>query len=168
MTTGHPRVRRRPQEGLLAVQCAAILVASLFLIAGVLGFVPGITSNLELLQFAGPRSGAAVFAVFEVSVLLNLIHVATGLAGLVLARTYARSRAFLLLGGLLYAGLAIYGFLINLESPVNVLPVNSADNWLHLGVGATMVIFALTLAGSRVPTGARGEVLVPPEELDQA
>lgn len=150
------------------MQCATILVSSLFLIAGVLGFVPGITSNLDLLEFAGPHSGAAVFAVFEVSVLLNLIHVATGVAGLVLTRTYARARAFLLLGGLAYVALAVYGLLIDLESPVNVLPVNSADNWLHLGVGATMVIFALTLAGARVPTGARGEVLVPPEELEQS
>jgi hypothetical protein len=163
MTTSHPRLRRRPQIGLLAVQCAAILVASLFLIAGVLGFVPGITSNLDSLKMYGPDSEAALFGIFETSIAHNLIHLAVGIIGLLLARTYARARAFLLAGGLVYLGLWVYGLLIDLNGPANVLPVNNADNWLHLGLGATMVIFALTLAGSRVPTGARGEVLVPPE-----
>jgi hypothetical protein len=163
MATSRARLRRRPQEGLLAVEGAAILVGSLFLIAGVLGFVPGVTSHLDDLQMAGPNSEAALFGVFEVSVLLNLIHVVVGVLGLLMARTYARSRAYLLLGGVAFLGLWVYGLLIDLNGPANVLPVNNAGNWLHLGLGATMVILALTLAGARVPTGARGEVLVPPE-----
>jgi hypothetical protein len=42
------------------------------------------------------------------------------------------------------------------------LPLNNADNWLHLGIGVTMIVLALTLAGARVPTGSGGEILVPP------
>lgn len=165
MTTSHPRLRRRPQIGLLAVQCAAILVASLFLIAGVLGFVPGLTSNLDALKVYGPESEAALFGVFEISVVANLFHIVMGVGGLLLASTYRRSRAYLLLGGLVILGLWVYGILVHHESPANLLPVNNADNWLHLGLGASMVILALTLAGARVPTGAAGEVLLPPDEL---
>jgi Domain of unknown function (DUF4383) len=160
MTTSHPRARRRPKVGLLAVQCAAILTGSLLLILGVLGFVPGITA-VDSLELAGPRSAAAVFGVFEVSVVHNLMNVAVGVLGLVLATTFARARAYLLVGGAFYLGLWGYGLLINHESAVNVLPVNNADNWLHFGLGVTMVVFALTLAGTRVPTGAGGEVLLP-------
>lgn len=164
MTTSHTRVRRRPQVGFLAVQWAAILVGSLFLLAGVLGFVPGITSNLDSLQMAGPQSEAALFGIFETSILHNLVHVAVGLIGLAMASTFRRSRAYLLAGGILYLGLWVHGLLIDQQSSANFLPVNAADTWLHLGLGATMVILALTLAGCKVPTGARGEVLVPPEE----
>jgi Domain of unknown function (DUF4383) len=162
MTTSRPRLRRR-QIGLLAVQYAAILVASLLLILGVLGFVPGVTANLDALHLAGPQSNAALFGIFDVSILDNLLQVAVGVMGLLMATTFARARAFLVLGGLLYLGLWIHGLLINFDSPTNVLPVNQADNWLHLGFGVAMVLLALTLAGTRVPTGARGEVLLPPE-----
>ncbi|CAN5212815.1 DUF4383 domain-containing protein [soil metagenome] len=165
MATSHPQQRRRPKVGLLAVQCAAILTGSLLLIVGVLGFVPGITANTDGLELAGPQSSAALFGVFEVSVAHNLMNVAVGVLGLVLARTFARARAYLLVGGLLYLGLWVYGLLVNHESTANFLPVNNADTWLHLGVGVTMVLFALTLAGTRVPTGAGGEVLLPPEQL---
>jgi hypothetical protein len=166
MATSEPRIRRRrPQVGLLAVQYAAILMGSLFLIRGVLGFIPGITSNFDALQLAGPQSEAVLFGVFETSIVDNLICIAVGLAGLLLATSYVRARAYLLLGGLIYLGLWVYGLLIDLQSPVNVLPINGADNWLHFGVGVTMVLLALTLAGARVPTGARGEILVPPDEL---
>jgi hypothetical protein len=163
MTTRHPRQRRRSKIGLLAVQCAAILVGSLLLILGVLGFVPGITSNLDAMQLSGPQSRAMLFGVFQVSILLNLLFVALGIAGLLLATSYGRARAYLLAGGLFFLGLWVHGLLIDHSSAANVLPANGADNWLHVGVGVTMVVFALTLAGARVPTGARGEVLLPPD-----
>ena len=77
----------------------------------------------------------------------------------VLARTYARSRAYLLGGGVVFLGLWLYGLLTAPDGPADILPVNGADTWLHFGLGVAMVILALTLAGARVPTGARGEVL---------
>jgi len=165
MTTGGPPARYRPYAGMLAVQSAAVLVASIFLIGGVLGFVPGITRDLGSLQLFGPDSEAALFGLFEVSIIDNLFNILMGICGLLLATKYAWARAYLLLGGLLILGLWIYGILIDHDSAANLLPVNNADNWLHLGLGATMVILALTLAGARVPTGAAGEILLPPEEL---
>jgi hypothetical protein len=167
MTTKPPRPKRRLYTGLLAVQSAAIAMSALLLLLGVLGFVPGVTTKLDALELVGNRSEARLFDVFEVSVLLNLIHIRVGIVGLTLMRTYARARAYLLGGGLLFLVLWIWGLLVNLNSPANLLPVNNADNWLHLGIGFTMVVLALTLAGARVPTGAGGEILVQPAELDQ-
>ncbi len=37
-------------------------------------------------------------------------------------------------------------------SAANILTLNNADNWLHLGLGAAMVVLALTLAGQHDPT----------------
>jgi uncharacterized membrane protein YuzA (DUF378 family) len=162
MTTHRSSRLKRPT--LLAVQCAAILVASILLALAVLGFVPGVTTNLDTIEWAGPDSSAKLFGVFQISLLHNIFHLIIGIAGLVLARTYRRARAYLLGGGLVFAGLWLHGVLTEHHRPANFLPVNSADTWLHFGLGLTMIIFAVTLAGARVPTGAGGEVLLPPED----
>lgn len=152
MTTQKHSRRKRPTFTLLAVQCAAILIGSLLLALGVLGFVPGITTNTESLSWLDHQSSAAVFGVFAVSVLHNLFHIGVGLAGLVFARTYARARTYLLVGGATFLGLWVY-LLIGGHS------ADTSDMWLHFGLGVAMVILAVTLAGARVPTGAGGEEL---------
>ena len=136
----------------MAVQGAAILVAGAFLLVGVLGFIPGVTTDYHLMEWAGHHSGAKLFGVFEVSVLHNVVHLAFGVIGVVMARSYAASRAYLLLGGLVYLGLGLYGLLIAHDSPANFVPVNGADNWLHFGLGAWMVLLGVTLAGQHDPT----------------
>jgi Domain of unknown function (DUF4383) len=164
MATDGPAPKRRLYTGLLAVQGAAIFVGAVFLAIGILGFTPGVTTRLDAIQLGGPRSGAMLFSVFEVSILHNLLYVAFGIVGLLLAGRFAWARAYLLLGGLIFLGWWIWGLLLDPASAANVLPTNNADNWLHLGIGVTMTVLALTLAGTRVPTGARGEVLVPPPD----
>ena len=125
----------------MAVQGAAVLVGAAFLVVGVLGFIPGVTSDYDLMEWAGHHSGAKLFGMFAVSGLHNFVHLAFGVAGLLMARTYAASRAYLLVGGLVYLGLWVYGLLIDHASTANFVPVNGADNWLHLGLGAAMVLF---------------------------
>ncbi len=143
---------------LMAVQGAAIIVAAAFLIFGVMGFLPGVVTDHDLLQFAGHHSGAKLFGVFTVSVLHNIVHMAFGIAGLAMARTYAMARAYFLLGGLAYLGLWGYGLLIDRQTAMNVIPVNNADNWLHLALGITMALLGVTLAGQHDPTKRRSTV----------
>jgi hypothetical protein len=163
--TGRSARRRvgRPYKGLLADQCAAILMGSLLLLLGIAGCIPGLTTSLHALQPVGHQSGALLFGVFQISLLQNLIHIAMGVAGLMLARSYALARWYLLGVGLICVGLWLFGLLIDPRSAANVLAFNNADNWLHFGVGVTMIILGLTLGGARVPTGAGGEVLLPPD-----
>jgi hypothetical protein len=139
----------------MAVQGAAFFVGVAFLVVGIFGFIPGVTSQYDLLDWAGHHSGAKLFGVFAVSVLHNLVHLAFGGLGLLCTRTYAAARAYLLLGGLAYLGLWAYGLLIDHGSSANFVPVNSADNWLHLGLGAGMVLLGLTLGAQHDPTKRR-------------
>jgi len=53
---------------------------------------------------------------------------------LALARTPAAARAYLVGGGVIYLVLWIYGLVIDQSSAVNFVPINTADNWLHLGM----------------------------------
>ncbi|MUN64575.1 DUF4383 domain-containing protein [Kocuria sediminis] len=121
------------------VQTAALLYGAVFLLVGVAGFIPGLTTNYDQLMAAGHQSEAMLLGVFQVSWLHNIVHLLYGVAGLALARSAAGARSFLLWGGLVYLVLWIYGLLVGPESPANVVPVNTADDWLHLVLGVTMV-----------------------------
>ena len=136
----------------MAVQGAALLVGGGFIVIGVLGFIPGATTDYGLLEWSGHHSGARLFGVFAVSGLHNVVHLASGVVGIALARTYAASRAYFLGGGLVYLALWLHGLFMNPASSVNLLALNSADNWLHFGLGISMVLLGVTLAGQRDPS----------------
>jgi hypothetical protein len=127
------------------VQIAAAVVAAVFLLVGILGFIPGVTSNYDQLAAAGHHSGAMLLGVFAVSILHNIVHLAFGVVGLLLARTAAGARNFLVWGGVVYLVLFLYGLLIDHDSAANFVPVNAADNWLHLVLGVGMVGLGIAL-----------------------
>ncbi|CAL9315853.1 hypothetical protein SUDANB25_05463 [Streptomyces sp. SudanB25_2051] len=127
------------------VRRAALLVGVVFLLFGALGFVPGVTSGYDSLAFASHESDAKLFGLFQVSVLHNIVHLLFGVAGAVSARTAVNARAYLVVGGLIYLALSVYGVIIDLDSAANFVPVNTADNWLHFGLGIGMVALGLGL-----------------------
>ncbi|TQM01719.1 DUF4383 domain-containing protein [Pseudonocardia kunmingensis] len=127
------------------VQRAAAAVGAVFLVVAVLGFIPGATTNYDQLTYAGHQSGALLLGLFAVSILHNLVHAVFGVAGLVLARIPAGARGFLLYGGLVYVVLWVYGLLIDFDSAANFVPVNTADNWLHLGLAIVMIVLGALL-----------------------
>lgn len=91
------------------IQKAAAAVGVVFLLVGVLGFVPGITTDYDQLGFAGPESMAMLLGIFMVSILHNVVHLLFGVAGLLLARTWAGARTYFLAGGAIYLVLWVYG-----------------------------------------------------------
>ena len=131
------------------MQRAAAAVGAVFLLVGILGFIPGITSNFDSMEFAGTESDAELLGIFEVSVLHNLVHLLFGIAGLAMARRWESARAYLIGGGLIYLVLWIYGLVIDKDSDANFVPVNKADDWLHLVLGLAMVALGLILQRER-------------------
>jgi hypothetical protein len=127
------------------VQLAATVVAAVFLLVGILGFIPGLTTNYDQLGAAGHQSMAMLLGVFQVSVLHNIVHLLFGVVGLAMARTAASARNFLIFGGVVYALLWIYGLLIDFDSPANFVPLNTADNWLHLLLAVGMIALGVLL-----------------------
>ena len=64
--------------------------------------------------------------------------------------------SYLVVGGVIYHVLAIYGAVIGNHSAANFVPLNTADNWLHLVLGLGMV--ALGLIGGRARSQTTGTV----------
>ena len=108
-------------------------------------------------KFHGTRdilhhSDAKLLGIFEVSILHNIVHLLFGVAGLALARTWDGARSYLLGGGAVYIVLWLYGLLIDKDTAANFVPVNSADDWLHLVLGLGMIGLALALSRERRTT----------------
>jgi hypothetical protein len=135
------------------VQKAALAVGAVFLLVGILGFIPGITTDYDQLTFAGHHSEAALLGIFNVSVLHNLVHLAFGVAGIALARTFTAARGYLIGGGAIYLVLFVYGLVIDHHSAMNFVPVNDADNWLHLGLALGMLGLGAVLGRRQTSTG---------------
>jgi hypothetical protein len=111
------------------VQKAALAVGIMFLLIGVLGFVPGITSNFGQLEFATADSKALLLGLFQVSILHNIVH--------------------LVFGGIVYLVLFLYGLLVGQESAANFVPLNLADDFLHLFLGIGMILLGVVLTRRR-------------------
>ena len=137
------------------VRTMAGLVGAVFLLVGILGFIPGITSNYNTMTFAGNSSDAKLLGLFEVSILHNIVHLLFGVAGLAMAKATKSATTYLIGGGIIYLVLTVYGFVIDLNSAANFVPLNTADNILHLVLGVGMI--ALGLPGRRAvaANGAR-------------
>ncbi|MCQ4122510.1 DUF4383 domain-containing protein [Rhodococcus tibetensis] len=125
------------------VQIAALVVGAVFLLVGILGFIPGVTTDYDMMSAAGHESEAKLLGIFEVSILHNIVHLLFGIAGIAMARAINTAKAFLVGGGVIYLVLWIYGLLIDQDSSANFVPVNTADNWLHFALGVGMVALGL-------------------------
>lgn len=128
------------------IQNAALLVGMAFLVIGILGFIPGITSNYDELKFAGHNSDAQLLGIFDTSVLQNTVYLLFGIVGIALARTMEGARTYLVGGGLVYLVLFVYGAIWHGETGSNWIPVNWADNVLHLALGVGMVAAGILLS----------------------
>ncbi len=133
MTTGGKDMSRTN------IQKAALVTGAVFLLVGVLGFIPGVTTNFGQLGFAGPGSEALLLGLFQVSILHNIVHFLFGVAGVLMAKTASGARNYLIGGGAVYVVLWIYGLIIGHDTPANFVPFNNADNWLHLFLAIGMI-----------------------------
>jgi mono/diheme cytochrome c family protein len=109
------------------------VIGATLVTAGVVGFFynSGFNSN--------PADHDAVFGLLDVNGWHNVVHIATGLLGLIAytAGSYA-SRGYAFGIGIAYAAITIWGFIIGSgESILGVIPINTADNLLHLAIALT-------------------------------
>ncbi|GAA2264110.1 DUF4383 domain-containing protein [Glycomyces scopariae] len=156
-TTGHhwwEAERRRTT----AVQQGLNAVSWVFLVIGVMGFVPLFTSDFSGLAFAGPDSTAELFGVFATSVLANLVHLLFGVLGFIMSWMARFARRTLIGGGVLFAVLGLIGLIADAAGDGGFLPSNWATGLLHLGLGVLMLVMGFVLH-RRLPreSEARGE-----------
>lgn len=126
--------------GLQPVQILAGLAGIAFIVFGVVGFTR---------TGVGDWSTHSFVLGFSVNPLHNLVHVAAGVLGLLMAMGSGLARLYGWLLFLGYGAIFVWGLMITgilAQNPAsqfgNPLALNTNDNWLHLG----LAIFGLLLA----------------------
>jgi arginine exporter protein ArgO len=148
MTASSGRIDARGNDK-TNVQKAAMAVGAVFLLVGILGFIPGITTNYDQMSFAGHESESMLMGVFQVSILHNIVHLLFGIGGIAMAKSISGARNYLIWGGAVYLVLWLYGLIIGHDTAANFVPVNTADNWLHFVLGVGMVALGVLLTRNR-------------------
>jgi Domain of unknown function (DUF4383) len=113
--------------GRSTVQWAALAFGAIYLVAGVLGFIPTLQTN------------HALFGIFQVNLLHNLLHVVIGIGGLAAVSSLANSRTFCQVVGVILLLLGVIG--IGIPNPLGLLYIGQADIPLHLVSGALLAYF---------------------------
>ncbi|MBD0349322.1 MAG: DUF4383 domain-containing protein [Thermoleophilia bacterium] len=114
-------------------QTLALVFGIVFLLTAILGFIPGITTNVDDMKFAGEDSPSELLGLFQVSILHNIAHGLFGI-GILAARRHDHARLYLLASGIVYTLLFLYGLIVSEDSSANFVPLNNADDVLHLGL----------------------------------
>ena len=126
----------------------ATLIGGVLVVAGIVGF-------FYSASFGAPGEVDDVFGLLAVNAWHNIFHILTGAIGLLVAGYAARQYALWL--GIAYLAIAIWGFILGSgEEILGVLPINTADDFLHLVLGLLGVAAALATPAqtARQPTVA--------------
>ena len=122
----------------------ALVVGVVLVAAGIIGFF------YESAFSSDESVRSAVFGLLDVNGFHNVVHIATGLLGILAARTIASARTYCLAFAVVYLVVCIWGFVVgNDGSILSIVPVNTEDNILHLLLAAGG--FAAYAASSPAP-----------------
>jgi hypothetical protein len=121
----------------------ALVMGIVFLVIGVLGFVPGLVSHPEGLPPLAVETGhGLLLGLFAVNVLHNLVHLAFGLCGVVVWRSFVASRIYARATTAVYAVLLVMGLVPGLHTLFGLVPLHGADVWLHAAIAVVSAYFA--------------------------
>jgi hypothetical protein len=125
-TNGNARDDRRRTPA----QWYCLLAGLSLLLAGILGFIADSSFST-----GGGIDGDKLLSIFEVNGIHNLVHVASGLLLLAASPKRASARTVAIAFGLVYGIVTIIG-LIDGKDVLGLIPVNPADNLLHIALSA--------------------------------
>jgi hypothetical protein len=113
------------------IKTAAVLFGIVFILIGILGFVPGVTNNEMLL------------GIFHVNAAHNVVHLLSGAVALFAGMTsVGASRMYFRIFGVVYGLVAILG-LMNMGQHTMLLGLisnNDADTFLHIAIAAVSLL----------------------------
>jgi hypothetical protein len=129
-------------------QVYALVIGATLTVAGIVGFF----YNASFGSGDG-TSRDAVLGILDVNGWHNVVHIASGAVGLLLARSYGGSRAYALVLGAVYLVVALLGFLAGDGGEIfSLIPVNTEDNFLHVLIGIAGVGAGLATPATLPPT----------------
>lgn len=111
----------------------SFIAGVLFVVVGILGFIPGITvaPHVSDPDLSVTAAYGRLLGLFPVNFLHNLVHLAFGFWAVAASKDYAQSRIFCRSSAIIYAVLTVAGLIPGLNTLFGLLPLHSHDIWLH-------------------------------------
>ncbi len=107
------------------LQKFAVVFGVVFVIIGILGFIPAVSPQGHLL------------GIFHINAAHNLVHIVSGLIALWCGfNSYMYSQVFFRIFGAIYLVVAALGFYYGNQDILGLVANNMADTWLHVVVAA--------------------------------
>jgi hypothetical protein len=132
-------------------QIYALVIGAALALAGIVGF-------FYSSSFGSPGRTDAVLGVLDVNGWHNLVHLASGLLGLAMARNYRSARLYAVGFGAVYALVAIWGLAIgDGHSILGIVPVNGEDDALHALIALAGLAAGLGTAATPKPSGVAAQ-----------
>ena len=120
----------------------SMILGIVFVLVGVLGFVPGINqmdhTDDRPLAVTGPGHG---YLFGLVNVLHNLVHLAFGVLGIAMARSASGAVLYARIVAVSYGLLIILGLIPATNTTFGLIPIHGADVVLHLVIAAAAAYF---------------------------
>lgn len=129
------------EPGRRPIQQAALVFGVVFLVLGILAFIPGVTTHYDRLDFT--QHDAQLFGIFWTSGLDNIVHLAFGVLGILVARSAFGSAVYLGLGGVFYILIWLYSVIADPSRSNDQVTLGAADWVLHLALGLGMLVVAV-------------------------
>ena len=149
------------RQGMTPAQWYCLLAGISLLLAGILGFIADATFDIAGgTDPEGGNVGSALqgdsFLGFEVNGWHNIVHILSGLLLLAAFRRRGPAKTVALAFGITYGLVAIIG-LIDGNDVLGIIPVNPADNILHIALSALGIVSGLISSGREDLRDARHE-----------
>lgn len=142
---------REPSQPRTPAQWYCLVFGAVLLLVGILGFFVDSTFDT-----GGALNGDSLVG-FEVNGWHNLVHIASGAFLLAVSPRRASARAGAIAFGVVYGAVAIIG-LIDGNDVLSLIPVNPADNVLHIVISALGVTSGFLSKGTYDAAADRGVV----------
>ena len=127
------------------VKTAAILFGLVFLLIGILGFVPAATHDVNGMPM--------LLGIFHVNFAHNIVHLASGAVFLLCGMAGAGpSRMFFKIFGIVYALVAACGFYYGDNAILGYISSSMANTWLHVGLAVVMLFLGFGAYGGDTAT----------------
>jgi hypothetical protein len=125
----------------VGIQTFARIYGIVFLIVGVVGFIPGLTRAHDHPGLIVDAASGMELGLFPVNVLHNLVHIIFGAWGLVAARSISAGRTYARVVAIAYALLTILGLIPATNTTFGLVPIYGHDIWLHALLAAVAAYF---------------------------
>ena len=146
----------RYREGRSPAQWFCLIVGPTLILVGLLGFLAEAKFDTAIGGDPGQLDGED-FLIFEVNGWHNLVHILSGLFLLAFAARRAAARTAALAFGAAYALVSLIG-LIDGKDVLGIIPIDRADNVLHVLLTLSGLAAGLVSAGDRGTERAGGRV----------